>query len=840
MSKMQNPKNYKTNLTDWLCIHFVRLHEKDGDNTPSDPNLIKRINPAEKDPCGKLLHPVYSLAQRAKDLLPQIAGYSHDELQKTKKNLQYSALSLIFGFALLLLVGGGVANFLPITREVNLFIFLLAFAWIMFWLAFYIVFAIVSAIYPAFWQRSTWFQFLSGFVGTVFGLLAFRLFTVIDRLREKWGLKELQSATTVLPPDGQQPTLRQSPLSGECLAFFCSKKRFLASTAALLSHFYWLTFLLCLLLAMLFYLCFESYTFSVRTTILTSDADRTIVQILNILGKPGTWLGLHPPVDEQHFTQIKNPHPVRAVPRPPTENEVHAFWGRYILGLVAIWAFAPRLFLFGIAYLSYRRRSRDYRPDLAEPYFAELIRQMEAEIEADPPAHEIVETVPAEPGSKPVNVPKLLAAVQSMQGVLATLDSAEQISFASPRALVFGCLPHQAIPGDIWQSLLPDNELQQFHCLRRDDADIASWLDGHAEQVQKVVILLEWGLVLSGTMADSLENIIRKTPHAEHFAILSGGKRYRAKLKSDEHKIAALWDDYKAKFNRHSVECLEFDLDAPTDHARELVRGRLAGKDCAFQIAGKFDEALELILAAAEEDGRAVQDRTAKLHEEISKLYDKEITRFYNTLSNIRLPEDVLEKALDAAEMFHDAAGRTEEFIRAEVENGIKKALGLWYYLPRLKTAGMMALSGATLGAGAAVVGTVAAAGPWAALPFLAYAAGAGGGVGGAVAGSLPFVGNLLKDSFPTLPWKRAESMPAEADDTEIAELVRSSAAWALTLELQGLPEPELVRRLNEFSEKLGIVQHGSRQGNRLAQLSDCRAVLEGIAAELLIPERVD
>ena len=383
-------KRTKTNAFDWAAIQWARLiEEKEG----RVDFATERAEPVERDRLGRALDPLAFLSARAAAVLETV-GVSFDRFRDRAKR--------VWIFSLLLVVALGALVF-PLARvdkileDVNLagpFVFFLLGQ--IFFLATSLIFVLIAAFQGGVRRlRSQDGPQTSAerAVARFSGLLGWLAVSAI-----RWGTPLFYALTETkffarfsgVRQNGDDETTAAKERTRRAERLFWnltfSKPRFLAFWSGTLSHLFWTSCSVCVLLILGARMQGNRYDYCWRTSL----EDASVVKVcVDFLGAPLEKLGADVPTRadvEALFVEEKTPSRPDAVFVETTEAaqversmsaETRTRWSHFLLSVVFLWCVAPRCFLTAAYYFFFRRALRDFRPDLEEPYFRGLIERAE-------------------------------------------------------------------------------------------------------------------------------------------------------------------------------------------------------------------------------------------------------------------------------------------------------------------------------------------------------------------------------------------------------------------------------------------------------------------------------
>lgn len=405
-------KRTKTNPFDWAAIGWARTVEESERVDFSNESAALE---AERDSCGRLVDPIAYLTARAEALLTSV-GASVERFRERAKR--------VWIFSLLLVVALGAFAF-PFARAdrlldggVNLagpFVFFLLGQ--IFFLGTSLIFVLIAALQaiarrlradagPQTSAERAVARF-SGLIGWL-ALSAIRrgapFFYALGETKFFSRFVGKKSRSTA-PDDAAKRRARDAErLLGR---FVFSKPRFLCFWSGMLSHLFWTSCSLCVLAILGVRMQGNRYDYCWRTSL---EDERVVKKVVDWLGAPIERLGGVVPSDadvERLFVEERwrldgltpkgldaSPALLLALAQRSEEGDsaslaeliaagrmdapTRARWSHFLLSAVFVWCVAPRCCLVAAYYLLLLSALREFRPNLKEPYFRELIDRAEA------------------------------------------------------------------------------------------------------------------------------------------------------------------------------------------------------------------------------------------------------------------------------------------------------------------------------------------------------------------------------------------------------------------------------------------------------------------------------
>ncbi len=404
----------KTNAFDWAAIQWARLIEQKEQKELDEDRFTKRAKEGtERNKAGRLSDPLAFLSVRASAVL-EAAGVSFERFRERAKRVW------IFSLVLVVALGAVVfplARVDKILKDVNLagpFVFFLLGQ--IFFLTISLIFVLISAFQggvrllrsqkgPQTSAERTVARF-SGALGWLavnairwgtplfYALAETKFFARFNDGRERGGASEESDESKA----AAKARKRLAERLFWDLAF--SKPRFLAFWSGTLSHLFWTSCSVCVLLILVARMQGNQYDYCWRTSLENAAAVKIGV---DFLGTPLAKLGAEVPTraDVEALFDEESPRTSRTVAaldetettettrgERATRAETRTRWSHFLLGVVLFWCVAPRCCLTAAYYFLFRRALRDFRPDLEEPYFCNLIERAER-LPDDKPAPDV-------------------------------------------------------------------------------------------------------------------------------------------------------------------------------------------------------------------------------------------------------------------------------------------------------------------------------------------------------------------------------------------------------------------------------------------------------------------
>ena len=191
-----------------------------------------------------------------------------------------------------------------------------------------------------------------------------------------------------------------------------SRPRFLFFWGGCLSHLFWASCSVCVLIALGARMQGNQYDYCWRTSL---EDETAVKKAVDFLGRPIELLGFSTPSAED-VAKLFDAKGVAAVTEGDAERteeqktaaETRARWSYFLLWIVLIWCVLPRLALVFVYNFALRISLRDYRPDLKDPYFKAIIERAESyatttasSVVNDPAEESVIPDVPLAPSPAP-------------------------------------------------------------------------------------------------------------------------------------------------------------------------------------------------------------------------------------------------------------------------------------------------------------------------------------------------------------------------------------------------------------------------------------------------------
>lgn len=398
-------KRTKTNPYDWALIQWSRACE--------ESNLVdfRRVEPtldAEKDDFGRLVDPIAYLAARAGKVLDSLKLSGKRWMERSRNVWIASAVFVI-------LLGALVFPFARADRllgdDVNLagpfVFFILGQLFFLAWALILIGAVCFQSIKRRLFGKERPLTFaeklvasLSGIVGTVVLFCVHHAAPVFYAMFARKGTERFawrrrrdaqQEAKRLPGVEGSLKRRTKSPTQKGVALFWdtlFSRPRFLFFWGGFLSHLFWTSCSLCVLILLVARMQGNQYDYCWRTSL---EDQAAVKKGVDLLGAPILWLGGSIPseedvaclFDEQGVggakdKSAKEKSEAERLDEARAAAKTRAKWSYFLLGIVFVWCVTPRFILVCIYYFMFRRALRDYRPNLKDPYFEGLILEAEA------------------------------------------------------------------------------------------------------------------------------------------------------------------------------------------------------------------------------------------------------------------------------------------------------------------------------------------------------------------------------------------------------------------------------------------------------------------------------
>lgn len=869
--KARNSKQFKTSFVDWLCILLVKNREKDGADRIVDEKIQSRITDAERKDGFKLKAPVFTIAKRAEDLMPEYCQCSKKDVVAFLRTFRKYAILGTFFFAIFVVFCGYLTKILPSTGMANLVYFIYGFFGLHCLLFIFSIFLSVCRLLLK--QKSTDDEPQTNWAGLVgSGLICLIRWCLTHESLVKW----------ISPND------RLNGYANISKAVF-SKPRFIFAVTSCFTHFYWLVVAIVVCLSMTFFLGNKKYDFELEyTTPSHSDPTSLISRGLRVFGPFVACFGYDVPDSDgisliestpedywKAFLSEKKSKAAKHVGEPDFNGhvmdgdslfysmlifqpELYEHWldyyinddtkilkdstaahenrsqsldkedvlavfekdrekavkkiSTFLIGLTFVWVALPRFILLMFFIGVYGLVKKDFRPDLSDPYFADLEHDMESlELSMPAPAQENSTT-------SSVDVRSILDVLSEIARLPVKKNAAESTEL-SPDAMTVAGDCGVVVKPETWAAILGDKaKYVVFPDFMGRFDEITDWAQLHSDLTRRLVVLFDVGSNPDAGKLDAFAKWLALFPRASVFVILSGGEQIRLKFGKNPKIISQLMGEWRKRLHDKEVapdHIVEFDhLIYEKSGARDSLKQLhefFAHSKSMFRIAGKFDEASKLILKAANvrvTDAEAQLKRFTDLHAEIDALYAEQLGFFRAQAARIDVPAELVDKVDNAIKQAGDVCEEGKE----RLKNGLQDMAYGWSLV--WKTLPNASLSGAAaVGLGLATGSIALAAGPVLGVFLL----GASGHLG--LKKILPHVQAYFQKQ------DNAASSETNISDQSVRELVIESTTWALILEMQGMPEDRLTQKLTGLMDLF--------HGNKLDDNRERREILKNIGQRL-------
>lgn len=395
-------KRTKTNPYDWALVQWARACEE---SNLVDPKRVEPTLDAETDDLGRLVDPLSYVTSRAEKVLSSIGLMGKRWLERSFTVWCASTLFVIALGAIVFpfvradrLLGGDVNLAGPFVFFILGQIFFLSVSLVLL-VAVCIQFfkrRILEHSRPATFSEKVLAN-LTGMIGV--GVLfclqkgAPLFYTLFGRRgAERFGLRRAKKLNSVEVDLVKSGTVGSSK-KGASLFWdtLFSRPRFLFFWGGLLSHLFWTSCSLCVLIVLGMRMQGNQYDYCWRTSL---EDEFAVKKGVDFLGAPVAWLGCEIPseTDVARLFHDKGVGGGSVLPKegglrvdashraldPKEAAKTRSRWSYFLLGAVFMWCVAPRFLLVCAYYFMFRRALRDYRPDLTEPYFVRIIAEAES------------------------------------------------------------------------------------------------------------------------------------------------------------------------------------------------------------------------------------------------------------------------------------------------------------------------------------------------------------------------------------------------------------------------------------------------------------------------------
>ena len=396
-------KKTKTNPFDWAIIQWARACEE---AKIVDRNKVTLPLDPEKDERGRLCDPLAYLAERANNVLASIGLVAKRWIERFVVVWGVSSIlvillgAIVFPFAQVKQLLGGNANLAgPFVFFIlgQLFFLTVALVLIATLLFQYVKRRLLHRERPTtLLERAV--ANLSGVVGVC---VLFCLQKIMPFFYGFSGNKRRDAKDATLE---QETNAKQkgAALFGDALF---SRPRFVFFWSGYLSHLFWTSCSICVLLALAVRMEHNRYDYCWRTSL---EDEASVKRAIDFFGTPIEWFGGSVPdsddvaklfnetssysADGLSHSNEKNmrkdslaaqsaPGDFKAAVAADSQKtpaQVRKRWSYYLLSVVFFWCVVPRAFLVGVYYFLFRHALGDYRPDCDDPFFKEIINEAES------------------------------------------------------------------------------------------------------------------------------------------------------------------------------------------------------------------------------------------------------------------------------------------------------------------------------------------------------------------------------------------------------------------------------------------------------------------------------
>ena len=661
-------KRTKTNAFDWAAIQWARLIEEKVGRVDFAEERAEAE--AERDRLGRLLDPAAFLSVRAAAVLEAV-GVSFERFRERAKRVWIFSLVLVVALGALVFPFSRVDKILEDVNLAGPFVFF--FLGQIFFLATSLIFVSIAAFQggvrllrsrtgpPTSAERAV--VRFSGLLGWLavnairwgtplfYALGETKFFARFRGVRERFNASGKDANGGDSDVAAKERTRAAERLFWK-LTF--SKPRFLAFWSGTLSHLFWTSCSICVLLILVARMQGNRYDYCWRTSL--EDA-RVVKACVDFLGAPLEKLGADVPTRadvEALFDEEKtrSPRPdgvlVEATETTfverSTSAETRTRWSHFLLGVVLFWCVAPRCCLTAAYYFLFRGALRDFRPDLEEPYFRELIERAETystTVETDVRRDEnetgadaetawdrqktlrtapvaVEDAAPEEAVAAPVAAEDAVPE-EAVAAPVAVEDAVPEKTVAAPVA-VEDAAPEEAVAAPVaaedavpektvavavgFDATLTDERWREAFGTARTPVlfgDVAgdfalkkafkNWAAERGADVELCAVATDVSLPPARQCVVFFRDVLAAScPKARIVVVLSGGEKLRRKFgKTSERGVAERiqdWTDALAELSQAtgvSFEPVFFDADLDLPEARETLRKRLSGASDAEQ-----------------------------------------------------------------------------------------------------------------------------------------------------------------------------------------------------------------------------------------------------------------
>ena len=402
--KLRAKTREKKRSMDWIVVQWARACEE---RLSPDVAELERAVAVERDERGRLADPASYIYSRAVETLKLFDAPVERWLERLRRVQIASAVfvialgAVVFPFARVkTILGDGVNLAGP-------FLFFLATQ--LFFLVLALALATLTVLMggcrrllgrdrPVSFSEKV-VQALSSVVGTFaimivrrYAPVAYRLFGRPSRERFAWRAQSgaARRAREANPEAAleEERRLDEARRAGSCFwDVLFSRPRAIAFWGCALSHTFWASCSICVLVILAARMQSNRYDYCWRTSL---EDERVVKRGVDVLGAPIAKLGGDVPSEADVAALFDDD--LRTPTEPSdgkgaktdvdeatrrTKAETRARWSYFLLAIVFVWCIVPRLVLVAIYTLLYRHAARDFRPDLNDPFFRAIIDRAE-------------------------------------------------------------------------------------------------------------------------------------------------------------------------------------------------------------------------------------------------------------------------------------------------------------------------------------------------------------------------------------------------------------------------------------------------------------------------------
>ena len=394
----------KKRSMDWIVVQWARACEERLNPDVAD---LERAIAVERDEKGRLADPSAYLYSRAVETLKLFDAPVERWLERLRR-VQIASAALVIALGAVVFPFARVKTILG--DGVNLagpFLFFLATQ--LFFLVLALALAVLTVLMGAcrrllgrdrpvsFSEKVV--QALSSVVGTFAIMVVRRYAPVVYKLfgrpsRERFMWRAQSGAARRAREENPEVALKEerrldeARRAGACFwDVLFSRPRAIAFWGCALSHTFWASCSICVLVILAARMQSNRYDYCWRTSL---EDERVVKRGVDVLGAPIAKLGGAVPTESDVATlfdddlrsssestdgKVLKTHDDEA--RRRTAAETRARWSYFLLSIVFVWCIVPRFVLVAIYSLLYRHAARDFRPDLADPFFRKIIDRAE-------------------------------------------------------------------------------------------------------------------------------------------------------------------------------------------------------------------------------------------------------------------------------------------------------------------------------------------------------------------------------------------------------------------------------------------------------------------------------